>query len=129
MAIDFSGHDQQIIKSALNQGGKSANYTFIHIVESAAAIYLGKNTMDYETQLDKDSLVKYQNRLQELGYTVNIQIGFGNAAKEITKIISTLDVDLLVMGVHGHKGIKDLVFGTTVDSVRHNLKIPILIVS
>ncbi len=129
VAIDFSGHDQQIIKSALNQGGKSATYTFIHIVESAAAIYLGKNTMDYETQLDNDSLVKYQNKLKDLGYTVNIQIGFGSAAKGITKIMSTLDADLLVMGEHGHKGFKDLVFGTTVDSVRHNVKIPILIVS
>ena len=129
MAIDFSGHDQQIIKSALHQGGKSAVYTFIHIVESAAARYLGKNTMDYETQLDRESLVKYQNKLQELGYKVNIEIGFGNASSGIVKIISTLDVDLLVMGEHGHKGFKDLVFGTTVDSVRHKLKIPILIVS
>jgi len=128
MAIDFSGHDQQIIKSALNQGGKSAVYTLIHVVESAAARYLGKNTMDYETQLDYDSLVKYQNQLKELGYKVNIQIGFGKASTEIAKIIATLDTDLLVMGEHGHKGIKDLVFGTTVDSVRHNLKIPILIV-
>ncbi len=129
MAIDFSGNDQQIIKSALNQGGKSAIYTFIHVVESAAARYLGKNTMDYETQLDYDSLVKYQNKLQEIGYKVNIQIGFGTASSEITKIISNLDIDLLVMGEHGHKGFKDLIFGTTVDSVRHKLKIPILIVS
>jgi manganese transport protein len=33
------------------------------------------------------------------------------------------------MGVHGHKGFKDLVFGTTVDSVRHKTKIPLLIIS
>jgi manganese transport protein len=129
MAIDFSGHDQQIIKSALNQGGKSANYTFIHIVESAAARYLGKNTMDYETQIDHDSLVKYQNTLKDLGYKVSIKIGFGNPASEIIKIISNQDVDLLVMGVHGHKGFKDLIFGTTVDAVRHRIKIPLLIIN
>ena len=129
MAIDFSGHDQQIIKSALNQGGKSANYTFIHIVESAAARYLGKNTMDYETQIDHDSLVKYQNTLKELGYKVSIKIGFGNPASEIIKIISNQDVDLLVMGAHGHKGFKDLIFGTTVDAVRHRIKIPLLIIN
>ncbi len=129
MAIDFSGHDEQIIKSALNQGGKSAKYTFIHVVESAAARYWGKNTMDYETQLDHDSLVKYQNTLQELGYKVDIQIGFGSASSEIIKIVTTQDMDLLVMGVHGHKGLKDLVFGTTVDSVRHKIKIPLLIVT
>ena len=92
-------------------GWKSAVYTFIHIVESAAARYLGKNTMDYETKLDHDSLVKYQDDLKELGYKVNIQIGFGNAATEIIKIIIKSECDLLVMGDHGHKGFKDLVFG------------------
>jgi len=129
IAIDFSGNDQKIIKSALNQGGKSATYTFIHVVESAAAIYLGKNTMDYETQLDNDSLVKYQTDLKELGYKVNIEIGFGDAATEITRIILHQDMDLLVMGAHGHKGFKDLVFGTTVDAVRHKIKIPLLIIN
>lgn len=129
IAIDFSGNDQKIIKSALNQGGKSATYTFIHVVESAAAIYLGKNTMDYETQLDNDSLVKYQTDLKELGYKVNIQIGFGDAASEITRIILHQDMDLLVMGAHGHKGFKDLVFGTTVDAVRHKIKIPLFIIN
>lgn len=128
MAIDFSGQDQQIIQSALNQGGKSATYTFIHVVESAAARYSGKNTMDYESQLDYESLVKYQNKLVELGYQSNIQIGYGTASSEIARIINNLDVDLLVMGEHGHKGLKDLIFGTTVNSVRHKLKIPILIV-
>ena len=129
VAIDFSGNDQKIIKSALNQGGKSATYTFIHVVESAAARYLGKNTMDYETQLDHDSLTKYQDNLKDLGYKANIQIGFGNVAAEISRIISAQDIDLLVMGVHGHKGFKDLVFGTTLDSVRHKVDVPLLIVN
>ena len=129
MAIDFSGHDQQIIKNALNQGGKSATYTIIHVVESAAARYLGKNTMDYETQLDYNSLVKYQKTLEDLGYKIKVEIGFGHPATEISKILSNQDVDLLVMGMHGHKGFKDLVFGTTVDKVRHKLKIPVLIVN
>ncbi len=129
IAIDFSGNDQLIIRSALNQGGKSAVYTIIHVVESAVARYYGKNTMDYETQLDNNSLIKYQSKLQELGYEVNIKIGFGNAANEITEIVSNRDVDLLVMGAHGHKGFKDLIFGTTVDSVRHKIKIPLLVVN
>ncbi len=129
IAIDFSGNDQQIIKSALNQGGKLARYTLIHVVESAAARYLGKNTMDYETGIDRNSLEKYQAKLKELGYQTDIYIGFGNAANEISKIISSRDIDLLVMGGHGHKVFKDLILGTTVDSVRHKTKIPLLIVN
>ncbi|HTP12149.1 MAG TPA: universal stress protein [Bacteroidota bacterium] len=38
------------------------------------------------------------------------------------------NIDLLVMGGHGHRGLKDLVFGTSVSKVRHGLKIPVLVV-
>ncbi|MFB6340085.1 Nramp family divalent metal transporter [Saccharicrinis sp. FJH62] len=129
IALDFSGSDMKLIKNAVYQGGKDATYTFIHVVESAAARYLGKNTMDYETQLDNESLVRYQNSLKENGYKAKLQIGFGNAAVEISRIIEDKDIDLLIMGAHGHKGIKDLVFGTTVDAVRHRIKIPLFIIN
>ncbi|MCK6695817.1 MAG: universal stress protein, partial [Thermoanaerobaculia bacterium] len=32
------------------------------------------------------------------------------------------------MGAHGHRTIKDLIFGATVDAVRHAVRIPVLIV-
>lgn len=129
IAIDFSGGDQKIINNALKQGGENAKYTLIHVVESAAARYLKKNTLDYETQLDRQNLSKYQKSLKDLGYDTKLQIGFGAPAKEIRKIIAEENIDLLVMGAHGHKGIKDLIFGTTVDAVRHKIKIPVLIIN
>lgn len=129
IAIDFTGNDQQLIQNALKQGGKSAIYTFIHVVESAAARYLGENTRDYETKLDEANLIKYKDILEEMGYVANVQIGFGVASYEIAKIISEQEIDLLVLGTHGHKGLKDLIFGTTVDAVRHKISIPLLIVN
>ncbi len=36
---------------------------------------------------------------------------------------------MLVLGAHRHRGIKDYVYGATVDQVRHRLTIPVLIVS
>jgi manganese transport protein len=33
------------------------------------------------------------------------------------------------MGAHGHAGLSDIVFGSTVDSVRHLVKIPVLVVN
>ena len=128
IAIDFAENDQAIIQNALKLGGKDAQYTLIHIVESAAARYLGKNTLDHETQEDVDSLKLYQEKLVALGFKAENEIGFGNAAGEIAKITNTKGLDLLIMGAHGHKGFKDLLFGTTVDKLRHQVKTPILIV-
>ena len=127
IAIDFSGNDQKLVQNALLLGGKLATYTFIHVVESAAARYLGKNALDHETLLDKSNLVQYQEKLEELGYKADIQIGFGNPAVEMSKIISRQDIDLLVMRAHGHRAFKDLQFGSTVDALRPKLKIHVLV--
>ena len=32
--------------------------------------------------------------------------------------------DLVIMGAHGHGGLKDLIFGNTINPVRHNLDVP-----
>ncbi len=129
IAIDFSGNEERVIQHALSQGGKSCSYTFIHIVESAAARYLGTNSMDHETQQDVSGLQWYERRLAALGYTANHKIGFGDAALEIAKIVDAENIDFMVMGAHGHKGVKDVIFGTTLDAVRHKINVPILIVN
>jgi manganese transport protein len=50
-------------------------------------------------------------------------------AHEIAAAAHDLSPDLVVMASHGHSGIKDLIFGTTINSVRHRVKAPLLIVS
>lgn len=128
ITIDFSENDRKTIRHALIQGGKSAHYHIIHVVETAAARYHGTKTMDHETQSDTENLERYKSNLSDLGYDATIHVGFGSAAKAIADISNKVEIELLVMGAHGHKGLKDLIFGTTVDSVRHKVEIPVLIV-
>jgi manganese transport protein len=128
VTIDFSKNDQDCIRHALMQGGKSAKYTLIHVVETAGARYYGGQIMDNETQSDVDNLDKYVAALKDLDYRAEAKIGYGGAASSIADIINDSGVDFVVMGSHGHKVIKDLIFGTTVDSVRHKVKVPVLVV-
>lgn len=128
IAVDFSANDRNTIRHALIQGGKTAQYHLIHIVETAAARYYGDAVMDHETLNDEENLKKYRLNLIDLGYQAEIHIGFGSTAKAIADISKKNNIQLLVMGAHGHKGLKDLIFGTTVDSVRHKVNIPVLIV-
>jgi manganese transport protein len=100
----------------------------IHIVESAGAIRLGEQIMDNETLHDMANLEKYKTDLSKLGYNTTTILGYGKSANSISDLVNKTDAQLLVMGAHGHKGIKDIVFGSTVDAVRHNVKIPVLIV-
>jgi manganese transport protein len=128
VTIDFSSNDRDSIRHAIMQGGKSAEYTLIHIVETAAANYHGTEVMDHETQSDKENLDKYVKALDLLDYKATAKIGYGNAANAIAQIVNDEHIDFMVMGAHGHKALKDIIFGTTVDKVRHRVNVPILIV-
>jgi manganese transport protein len=128
VTIDFSSSDAMTIEHALAQGGKTADYLLIHIVETAGALMMGSDIKDYETGSDFENLEAYAMELRGKGYNCKLQIGYGNPKKAIPKLVKEFNSDLLVMGAHGHHAWKDFLFGTTVNSVRHSLKIPILIV-
>lgn len=128
VTIDFSDMDKVAIENAISQGGKTAAYTLIHIVESAGASVMGEDIEDLETGEDINNLNSYCAHLQSLGYSTEVSIGYGNPAKAISEIVNNSAADLIVMGGHGHKTFKDILFGATVDTVRHNVKIPVLVV-
>ncbi|MCW3070423.1 MAG: iron transporter [Bacteroidetes bacterium] len=128
ITVDFSRSDSKAISNAFSQGGKSAEYLLIHIVETAGARMMDQEIDDLETVSDKVNLEKYRVELASKGYTIHTKLGFGNPKKSIPEIVNAGDCDLLVMGAHGHRALKDLIFGTTLDAVRHNVKVPVLIV-
>ncbi|AMO20565.1 iron/manganese transporter [Flavobacterium columnare] len=128
VALDFSTADALAVNHAIELGGKDADYTLIHIVESVGAIFYGQHIKDQETKIDKKILNGYRDNLVLLGYKVECQLGFGNPTKAIADIINTNKFDILVMGTHGHTGYKDILFGTTVDKLRHAISIPLYIV-
>ncbi|HED07898.1 MAG TPA: iron/manganese transporter, partial [Ignavibacteria bacterium] len=128
VAVDFSDTDADTIKNAIAQGGKNAEYILIHIVETAGARIFGKEINDFETGADEQYIKEYADRLKREGYNVIWQLGYGTPKKSIPEVVKNHNVDLLVMGAHGHKLVKDILFGTTVDAVRHKVKIPILVV-
>jgi len=76
----------------------------------------------------KKSLNSYKEELEARGYKVDLKLGFGSPKKSIPAIVNKEKYELLILGSHGHKGFKDLLFGTTVDSVRHKVEIPVFIV-
>jgi manganese transport protein len=129
ITIGFTNKDINTIQHAILQGGKKAQYTLIHVVETAGARYHGDEVMDLETSLDMENLKKYQDNLITLGYKVETKVGYGTAANAIVQIVNSQIFDLLVMGAHGHRNIKDILFGTTVNKVRHQVKIPVLIIN
>ena len=129
IALDFSINDEKLLAYAIGQGKEDTHYLLIHIVESTSATIFGNESDDYETRNDKERMDSYVAQLQERGLNAEGYIGYKNRAKEIVRIVKGINADMLVMGAHGHTGLKDFIYGQTVNTVRHELKIPVLIVN
>ena len=128
VTVDFSDSDEMALNTAFKLGGKTAEYTLIHIVETVGAMIYGGRIDDHETLIDEKLLNEYKEMLSEKGFRVTTKLGFGDPSKVIPTIINEANFDILVMGTHGHTGFKDLIFGTTVNKLRHKIFIPLLIV-
>ena len=129
VALDYSVNDEKLLAYAIGQGKATTNYLLLHIVESASAKLLGKESDDFETQKDAEQMEFYISQLKERGFVAEGKLGFRNRIKEIVRIVNENNADMLVIGAHGHSGLKDFLYGETVNAVRHELKIPVLVVN
>jgi manganese transport protein len=128
IAVDFSAGDANLIKSAIAQAHAGTELILIHVVESVTASYFQEISDDEESRKDRERLAQYAETLGQNGYKVHFVLGYKNRVKEIVRIVNLTDAQLLVMGAHHHYGWKDYFFGETIESVRHKVKIPVLIV-
>jgi manganese transport protein len=128
ITVDFSSSDSKAINKALAMGGKDTRYLLLHVLESTNAVVYGEEAFDMEREQDFQYLKKYTDQLQEQGYHCHMLLGFGNPKIVIPDLVNSNNCDLLVMGTHGHKTFKDILLGATIDSVRHNVNIPLLLV-
>jgi manganese transport protein len=128
VCVDFSTSDSDAISTAIQQGGKEARYLLIHVTETAGARVMNSEVDDYETSFDKKALDNYATQMKAEGYEAETQLGFGSPKESIPLIVNKSGAELLVMGAHGHHFFKDILLGTTVESVRHSVPIPVLIV-
>lgn len=81
-----------------------------------------------EMRADRAYLEKISGQLTSTGLRVNIELARGNPPTEIVHTAKAQGCDLIAMTSHGHKLVGDILLGSTIDKVRHNTSIPILVV-
>lgn len=136
IAVDFSNTDKKLINTAIHHAyqnqttiNDATEFILIHVVESVTANYLLEASDDIESRKDQERLDGYVNAIIAKGYKASTALGYQNRVKEIVRIVQEKDAQLLVMGAHNHQGWKDYLFGETIESVRHKVSIPVLIVN
>ena len=128
VTVDFSSSDNKAINKAIELSNNQSKLILIHILESTNAMVYGENAFDLEREEDFQKLKLYQNQLLKENIVTEIQLGFGNPKLAIPELILKNNCDILVMGTHGHKTMKDIILGATIDSIRHEIKITLVLV-
>ena len=128
-ALGRDDSDAPIISQALSFAkSEKARLTLIHVVDSAPTQIYDRDIYDEHTRNDENYLQGIADEIRESGVAVEIALAYGNPTEELSNFTETHKVDLLVMGSHGHRLVGDLIWGETVDPLRHKLNIPILVV-
>jgi nucleotide-binding universal stress UspA family protein len=101
----------------------------VHVADG----WVARNFEEFELQeseemkLDRQYLAEIQTELRGEGFEVSSVLALGDPATEIIKLATAEPVDLIAMTTHGHRGVSDLLYGSTADKVRHSVEVPVLL--
>ena len=129
IALDFSGRDAEVLAETLRfLGDQRPELELIHVVESAGAKFLGKDSADAETVADAERLEALAAKLREMGFEAQARLGVGKRLRTLASLVNAFEPDLVVLGAHGHRFLLDLFLGSTADALRHRVKANVLVV-
>ena len=128
--LDHTSRDREAIAHAAAMARQHhAKLYLLHVEEGVTSLLFGSLSSTAEVEAGRQYLREIANELEKQQVAVEMVVRHARSPKDaIVQYADELRPDLVVMGAHGHKGLKDMVFGTTINAVRHKLKVPLLVV-
>ncbi len=129
--LDHSDSDREALGNALALAKMyEARIILLHVEEGVTSQLFGAQASTAEITEGQYYLARMEDALRRQNVGVEVVVRYGSSpAHEIEAAVRDLQPDLVIMASHGHRGIKDLIFGTTINAVRHRVQVPMLIVS
>jgi manganese transport protein len=128
--LDHSGLDRQAVGHAMAMAEvhKSTIY-LLHVEEGVTSQIYGAQAQTAEVEAGRRYFEALAQGVRDRGLPVELLIVHDRDPKSgILTAAASIRPDLLVMGAHGHKGLRDIIFGATINEVRHKVGVPVLIV-
>ncbi|RMG43829.1 MAG: iron/manganese transporter [Candidatus Dadabacteria bacterium] len=129
LCLDFHFPENRLLQEALRHADPEKSIIYLmHVVESASARAVGRAAQDLETTSDRERLTTIRESLIKAGYRTEFMLGSGNVLTELERMIKESGAELVIAGTHGHSGAKDLLYGSTLDTLRHRISASMLLV-
>ena len=102
----------------------------VHVADGWAARHFDKLKLaeSEEMKADREYLEATAARLRGAGLEVSVKLALGDPPTEILRTAESDHCDLIAMTTHGHRLIGDIIYGSTIEQVRHKATVPLLVV-
>ena len=131
VALENSRADQSLLPHVTRLAKQlGSELLLVHVADGWVARNFNqlKLTESEEMKADRAYLESAAATLRTNGLTVTTQLALGDPPGEILKTAAAEHCDLIAMTSHGHRLIGDIIYGSTINEVRHKATIPVLLV-
>jgi len=107
-----------------------AEVVLIHVADGWAARNVRQLNLreSEEMRLDREYIESQCAALNASGLHADCVLAAGDPANEIAAAAARESCDLIAMSTHGHRFLKDLIYGSVANEVRHMSRVPVLLV-
>ena len=131
--VDFSDASKKAIRYAKEfSGNMGASVYLLNVIEPRPmAMDVSLNYVPFEADLEKaakDDLEVIVQEFKRVGLKAEYGVVIGNPADSILENIDMFNVNLVIMGSHGKKGLSRLIMGSVAEVVVRKANCPVLIV-
>jgi nucleotide-binding universal stress UspA family protein len=129
--LEHSEYDHAIVDHVRKLAALcKASVVLIHVADGFAARNVNQLNLreSEEMRVDRDYLEETCSMLESDGLETECLLAGGDPAKEISEAAMREHCDLIAMSTHGHKFIKDMLYGSVANEVRHLSRVPVLLV-
>jgi manganese transport protein len=128
--LDHSRSDRMALRHAVALAKQSgARVLLLHVEEGVTSQVYGPDSSTAEVTGGSEYLHQISERVSKQQVACELFIRHSNSpAGEIIQFARQEKPDLIVMAAHGHGKLGDLVYGETIEQVRHAVKIPLFVV-
>ncbi|MEN3337273.1 MAG: hypothetical protein V7647_949 [Acidobacteriota bacterium] len=131
IAIEHSDADAAVLSHVQDLARLTgARLLLVHVADGWAARHFDELVLRESEEIrgDREYLEQLCRDMVGRGFSTRARLAMGDPATQLVKVAAEESVDLIAMSTHGHRFLNDLLRGSTADRVRHNVKIPVLMV-
>ena len=131
VALENSRSDQSLLPHVQKLAALlHSELLLVHVADGWAARHFDRLKLaeSEEMKADRAYLEEAASKLRAAGLQVRVHLALGDPPTEILKAADAEQCDLIAMTTHGHRLIGDIIYGSTIEQVRHKATVPLLVV-